>query len=207
MDNCCHNKQNDLEKTAQSHRKVLWTVLIINAVMFFVEISFGIISNSLALVGDSLDMLGDAITYGSSILAVGMSNVRKAKVAKLKAWIMLIFGLTISMRCIYKAIYPEIPTFEIMFLIGITALLANLFCLFLLTRHRDDDINMKSVWICSRNDIIANSSVLLAAIFVMYFKTSIPDLMVGIGLTVLFIRSALGIFREVRTTTQKTLLS
>ena len=197
MDHCCHSKQQELEKTAKEHKKVLWTVLFINLIMFFVEISFGILSQSIALIGDSLDMLGDAITYGSSILVVGMSTLRKAKVAKLKAWIMLIFGLTIAVRCIYRAFNPVIPTFEIMFFIGMMALIANVVCLFLLTRHRNDDINMRSVWICSRNDIIANTSVLVAALVVLYFESGIPDLIVGTALTVLFIRSANGIFKDV----------
>ena len=200
MGHCCHKKQNDLEKTAQRHTKVLWIVLIINATMFFIEIAFGLLSNSLALMGDSLDMLGDAITYGSSILVVGMSTIIKARVAKLKAWIMLVFGLVISARCIYKSFFPEAPNFEIMFSVGSIAFLANLLCLLILTKHRDDDINMKSVWLCSRNDIIANFSVLIAAFAVLYLGTAVPDLIVGLGLTVLFIRSAIGIFKEVNLT-------
>ena len=100
MSNCCHNKQDDLEKTAKEHKRILWAVLIINLAMFFVEIAYGFMSNSQALIGDSLDMLGDAITYGSSILVVGMSVDAKAKVASLKAWIMLLFGLFISGQCI-----------------------------------------------------------------------------------------------------------
>jgi Co/Zn/Cd efflux system component len=205
MENCCHSKQKELEKTAQRHKSVLWIVLFINLIMFVVELLFGIVSNSLALVGDSLDMLGDAITYGSSILVVGMSAIKKARVASLKAWIMLIFGLAISLRCIYKAMHPEVPTFDLMLSIGVLALFANFICLLMLKKHKEDDINMKSVWICSRNDIIANSSVILAAFAVLYTGSSIPDLIVGAGLTILFTRSAVVIFREVNSTiNQKT---
>ena len=164
--------------------------------MFFVELICGWISNSLALVGDSLDMLGDAVTYGSSLLVVGLGTVQKAKVAKLKAWIMLIFGFVISARCLYRGINPVVPDFSFMFWIGSLALIMNLICLVVLTRHRDDDVNMRSVWICSRNDIIANTSVLLAALAVSMTGSPYPDVIVGAGLAYLFTRSALKIFAE-----------
>ena len=196
MTSCCGGKEEELEKTARRHRKVLWTVLAINFVMFFVESVLGIISNSSALIADSLDMLGDTVTYASSIAVVGMGVGKKARVAKLKAWIMLGFGLLISIRCLYRVIYPELPAFDIMVVVGTGALLANLFCLYLLTAHRDDDINMKSVWICSRNDIVANVSVILAAIVVLFTSSPIPDLVVGLGLAFLFTKSAFGILKE-----------
>src|SRR5690606_198056 len=97
----------------------------------------------------------------------------------------------------------ELPHFEIMFTVGIAALAANLACLFLLTKHREDDINMRSVWICSRNDIIANSSVLAAAGAVLLVGSPIPDLIVGVGLAILFTNSAFGIFRDVRLSAQE----
>lgn len=196
MGDCCHNKEKDLAKTATDHRSVLWTVLIINLIMFFVELASGWISNSMALVGDSLDMLGDAITYGSSIMVIGLGVQEKARVARLKATIMLVFGLVISGRCIYRGLNPVVPEFNVMFSIGALALIMNLICLFLLTRHRDDDINMRSVWICSRNDIIANTSVLVAAGAVYFLASPYPDLVVGIGLAFLFTKSSIKIFRE-----------
>lgn len=197
---CCHKKQEDLESTAKEHKKTLWIVLIINLLMFFVELVFGILSNSAALLADSLDMLGDAITYGSSIVVVSMSVTKKAKVAFLKAWIMLIFGLVVSAKCIYKAFALEAPDTSMMISVGGLAFLANLTCLILLNRHKNSDINMKSVWICSRNDIIANTSVICAGFAVAYFHTPYPDILVGIGLSVLFIHSALGIFKDVKET-------
>ncbi|MEZ4742323.1 MAG: cation transporter [Bdellovibrionota bacterium] len=195
MGSCCPS-DGELEQTAKKHRKILWMVLIINALMFFVELTFGVIGDSLALVGDSLDMLGDAVTYGSSLAVVGMGPKEKASVAKLKASIMLFFGLAIAARSFYKAIDPVIPDFSFMVSVGSIALIANLFCLFLLTRHRDDDINMKSVWVCSRNDIVANVSVLVAAAVVFLTKSPWPDLAVGFGLTVLFLSSAIKIFKD-----------
>ena len=198
MGSCCDGKAEALESAARSHRRVLWIVLVINIVMFATELTLGIISGSIALVGDSLDMLGDAVTYGSSILVLGQSLKKKAKVAKLKAWIMLAFGLVISLNCFYRALFPEVPQFDIMLATAIAALSANLVCLYLLTSHKEDDINMRSVWICSRNDIIANSSVLLAAGAVFYFESAIPDIIVGVGLTILFTRSALAILKDAK---------
>ena len=203
MGSCCHNKEKDLEKTVERHRNVLWIVLVINALMFFVEMTFGLMAQSVALVADSLDMLGDAVTYGTSIVVVGMGTSQKASVAKLKAWIMLIFGLFVAGRCILKAFAPVTPEFTIMVWVGLVALGANLICLWMLNKFREDDINMKSVWICSRNDIIANTSVLLAALVVSLTASGWPDLLVGCGLTVLFVRSAMGIFADVRQTRQK----
>lgn len=196
--NCCHNKQEELEKKSVEHRNVLWIVLIINAIMFFVEMYFGILAESVAVIGDSLDMLGDSITYASSIAVVGMVIGKKARVAELKGWIMLIMGISILVQAGYRILHPGIPDHGIMTAVGIVALVANLTCLYLLTRHRDDDINMKSVWLCSRNDIIANCSVLAAAGLVLWSGTFWPDLIVGLGLTVLFTRSAFLVITESR---------
>lgn len=196
MGDCCQGENTTIEKLARDHRVVLWTVLVINLVMFGAEAIAGWLASSSALIGDSLDMLGDAVTYGSSIAVVGRAGDKKASVARLKAWIMLIFGLVISARCLYRAAFPVMPDFGVMLLVGGAALVANLICLGLLTRHRNDDINMKSVWICSRNDIIANTAVLAAAGLVFGLASPLPDLFVGIGLAFLFTRSALMIFRE-----------
>ena len=196
--NCCHNKQEDLEKKSLEHKNVLWTVLVINAIMFFVEMYFGIVSGSVAVIGDSLDMLGDSITYASSIAVVGLAIGKKARVAELKGWIMLIMGISILVQAAYRILHPSTPDHGIMTAIGIAALIANLSCLYLLTRHRDDDINMKSVWLCSRNDIIANCSVLVAAGLVLWSGTFWPDLIVGLGLTILFTRSAYQVISESR---------
>lgn len=198
MGSCCHNKEDDLETTVKNHRKVLRTVLWINAVMFGVELSTGLFAESLSLVSDSLDMLGDAVTYASSILVVGASFVKKAKVARLKASIMMIFAIIVFGEGIYKFLNPTVPSFSIMLGISILALAANLICLYLLVSHKDDDINMRSVWVCSRNDIVANTSVIGAAMLVYLTQSPLPDMLVGACLAVLFTHSALGIFKEAR---------
>ena len=196
MGSCCDSKDKELDSMLKNHRNVLWIVLLINLVMFFIELSAGVIAKSLALTSDSLDMLGDTITYGSSIVVLGSSIGKKVWVARLKAWIMLIFGLSVSAHCIYRFFNPSLPELGIMFGVGSMALCANLICLALLAKHKKDDINMKSVWICSRNDIIANSSVLLAALVIYFSRSPIPDLIVGAGLAVLFTKSAITVFKD-----------
>ncbi len=196
-DKCCGDSKsiNDL---ASRQAKVLWIVFAINLVMFFLEFIYGWIANSTALIGDSLDMLGDVLAYGSSLIVVNKGLSSKVIASKFKAYTMVVLGLLVLSRAIYRFIFPTIPEVELMTIVGFTALIANLVCLFLLTRHKDDDINFKSVWVCSRNDIIANVSVLCAALLVYKFHTPLPDLLVGFGITFLFIKSASGILREAK---------
>ena len=195
-DACCHNKSEELEKVAAKQTRVLWIVLAINAVMFAVELSSGLISKSLALTGDSLDMAGDAMTYATSIYVVGKAMSAKASVARLKALIMLVSGALVVFQALGRFLNPADPNVAIMTGIGILALGMNLICLVLLSKHKTDDINFSSVWICSRNDIIANTSVIFAAGIVALTASRWPDLVVGLGLAVLFTRSAWTIYTE-----------
>lgn len=196
MGDCCQNKSCELETMAKDHSKVLWTVLAVNVIMFFVEAVSGIKAGSTALLGDSLDMFGDSVAYGSSLYVLRGGAAGKAKAARLKGGIMLATGAIILGRAIYHSFQPGLPEADVMSWIGLVALAANSFCLFLLWRHRDDDVNMKSVWICSRNDIVANVSVLAAAALVWGLQSKIPDVVVGVGLSVLFVKSALSVLKE-----------
>jgi len=197
-DSCCSNKESEMEGLASRQASVLWIVLIINGIMFFAEFLFGWLSNSTALIGDSLDMLGDALAYGSSIYVVNRSLDSKISASRFKAYLMIFLGVLVFSRAVFRFIFQVVPEVEIMAIIGLTALVANLICLALLTRHKDDDINFASVWVCSRNDIIANTGVLFAAAFVYYFKASWPDLIIGLIITILFLRSAAGILKEAK---------
>jgi cation diffusion facilitator family transporter len=190
MSDCCQKKSCELEKLAKRQSKVLWIVLGVNAVMFVVELSSGIQSNSLSLTGDSLDMLGDAIAYGSSLYVIDRGRRSQAKSAMLKGAIMFLSAVVVFSRATYQAFFYTTPEIQVMSAIGFIALCTNLFCLFLLTRHRNDNINMSSVWLCSRNDIIANISVLVAAGGVFITGKSWPDLVVGLFLTFVFAKSA-----------------
>ncbi|MCD8488084.1 MAG: cation transporter [Desertifilum sp.] len=189
-DSCCQNKLCELEKLSQQQSRVLWTVLGINAVMFGVELVSGIWSNSLALTSDSLDMLGDALAYGSSLYVLHKGSKAQAQAALFKGGIMFLSAIAVFARAFYQLAFDAPPELKVMGVIGIVALTTNLICLYLLTRHRNDNINMSSVWLCSRNDIIANTSVLGAAGLVYLTHSALPDIAVGIFLAFIFAKSA-----------------
>lgn len=193
MANCCNDKACEIEALQKRQSSVLKIVLIINAVMFAVELTAGLISGSVSLVADSLDMLGDALVYGFSIYVVARGARLKAIAAIFKGGIMAAFGLFVLVQAVYRIVFPHVPVFETIGAIGLLALAANSLCLFLLWRHRADDINMRSVWLCSRNDIIANVSVLFAAGGVWLTQSGWPDILVGLALSALFLRSALSV--------------
>lgn len=189
-DHCCQKKSAALDNLSKQQSNVLWIVLGINAVMFCVELLAGMWSNSLALTGDSLDMLGDAIAYGSSLYVINRGSKAHARSAMLKGGIMFLSAVFVFARAAYQLTLNTPPELRVMSGIGLVALCANLVCLYLLTRHRNDNINMSSVWLCSRNDIIANTSVLVAAGLVYLTHSSLPDIAVGIFLAFVFAKSA-----------------
>lgn len=189
-DHCCQAKACEVAKLKERQAKVLWSVLLINAVMFVVEFGAGIRAASLSLTGDSLDMLGDALVYASSLYVIHKSAKAQAGAALLKGLIMFLFAIAVFARATYQLFAGASPAGAIMGAVGVLALLANLLCLLLLTRHRNDNLNMSSVWLCSRNDIIANTSVLAAAVLVLFTHSILPDLAVGLLLTVVFAKSA-----------------
>lgn len=198
MGDCCQNKSCDLEQMNKSQAKVLWIVLAINAVMFVVEFGGGIYSRSLALSGDSLDMLGDAIAYGSSIYVINKGRRAKALSASFKGFIMVASAFAVLGQAIYKLLSPTTPEVPVMSALTLLALVANITCLALLTRFKNTDLNMSSVWLCSRNDLIANTSVLAAAGLVAITKSHWPDLIVGLGITALFLKSGLSVLGGAR---------
>ena len=190
-DHCCQKKIKDYENIQKQHSNVLWIVLFINLIMFVIELVNGFICKSHALTGDSLDMLGDALVYGSSIFVIYKSEYAQARVALLKGFIMLGFAFFVLLRGLYKLQNWSIPLHQTMFSIGILALVANLSCLYLLTKYKKDNLNMSSVWLCSRNDIIANSSILVAALITGIYPSPLPDILVGFVLTFFFTKSSL----------------
>lgn len=196
MSDCCSDKASELEALRQRQTLVLKIVLVINAAMFIVEFSAGFVSGSTSLLADSLDMLGDALVYGFSLYAVAQSQRTKALSALLKGAIMAGFGLLAAGQVIYKLAVPQVPSYEVIGVIGLLALAANSICFVLLWRHRANDINMRSVWLCSRNDILANGAVLAAAGGVWLTGRSWPDLVIGIAIAALFLKSATTVLSE-----------
>ncbi len=195
MTDCCNDKACEIEALRNRQSSILKTALGINAVMFIVELTAGLIGGSVSLLADSLDMLGDALVYGFSIYVVARGARMKAMAALFKGGIMAAFGLFVLGQAIYKILFPHVPAFEAIGGIGLLALAANSFCFVLLWRHRADDINMSSVWLCSRNDIMANVAVLFAAVGVWLTHSGWPDILVGLALAALFLRSALFVLR------------
>jgi cation diffusion facilitator family transporter len=196
MDSCCESKSEELELLKAGHKKVLQIVLVINVVLFIVEVTAGLLANSTALLADSLDMLGDSLVYGFSLYVLWRSAEWKAVAAILKGAIMAVFGVGVLIEAAYKMLADVVPSAETMGLIGLLVLFGNGLCFLLLYRHRSDDLNMRSTWLCSRNDIIANVSVLVAAGGVAYFRAIWPDVLIGAVIAVLFLRTAVTVLRE-----------
>jgi len=196
MDACCEQKAQEITTLRVEHRKVLVVVLVINAVLFVVEATAGVLAHSTALLADSLDMLGDSLIYGFSLYVLCRSAEWKAIAAVFKGAVMAAFGVGVLAEAIYKTTAGVVPVAETMGIIGVLVLLGNGLCFLLLFRHRSDDLNMRSTWLCSRNDIIANISVLVAAVGVKVLNASWPDILIGAAIAVLFLRSAFTVLSE-----------
>jgi cation diffusion facilitator family transporter len=191
MDECCA-----IHPVHAQQRRVLHVVLWINLAMFLVELVAGLIAHSTALLADSVDMLGDAIVYGFSLYVIGRAPVWQARAALLKGIIMAVFGVGIVAEVVAKLVRGLRPEAEIMWTVALVALVANASVLAFLWRHRADDMNMRSVWLCSRNDVIANGGVLLAALGVSLTGAAWPDILVGLAIAALFGASAVSVIRE-----------
>jgi Co/Zn/Cd efflux system component len=179
-------------------RGTLRSVLGINAVMFVVIVVAAFYGKSSSLLADSLDNLGDALTYGLSLYAVSRGATVKAKVALFKGALIFLAALAVIGQVVYKQFVPSVPVFEVMGLFSLLGLAANSVCLFLLWRHRHEDVNMSSVWECSRNDIASNISVFVAAGAVWYTSAAWPDTVVALALAGLLLRSALRVIAAAR---------
>jgi Co/Zn/Cd efflux system component len=195
MADCCEDKSCALEQLRDRQSRTLKTVLAINAVMFAVVLAAGLYASSTALLADSLDNLGDALTYALSLYAVGRSQRAKGRVSLFKASLILGAALFVLAQVAYKMRHPGVPLFEAMGAVGLLALTANGTCLALLWKHRAEDVNMSSVWECSRNDIAGNLAVLVAAAAVWLVGAGWPDLLIGALLAVLFLRSGVRVLR------------
>jgi Co/Zn/Cd efflux system component len=191
MDECC-----EVREIPREQRRILQVVLLINAVMFLTEAVAGVIAHSTALFADSLDMLGDAIVYGFSLYVIGRGVAWQARAALLKGLTMAAFGIGLLVQVAFKIAHGVTPTVEVMGLVGTLAFAANLCCLALLWRRRGDDINMRSAWICSRNDVVGNAAVLVAAGAVAVTGSPWPDIVIGLLVASVFGRSALQVVRE-----------
>ncbi len=195
---CCSAKSTTLETLARQRdqRRVLVIVLAINAAMFVLEFGAGIIAGSAALMADASDMLGDAVVYAVSLYALARSDRWKAGAAMLKGVVILALGVGIAITVVAKVQSGVPPSSTLMLMFGGLALIANLICLSLLTRFRHQDVNMSSTWECSRNDVINNCGVLVAAGLVWWLASPWPDILIGGLMALIFLRSALRVIAE-----------
>lgn len=196
MANCCEDKGCEVTALRDKHGRVLWMVLVINAVMFFVEGSAGIVAHSTSLLADALDMLGDALVYAFSLFVLARSTRWQTSAALLKGTFMLFFGFGVLGEAAHKVFNPIMPDVETMGIVAGVALAANLVCFFLLYGHRGDNLNMRSTWLCSRNDLIANAGVLAAAGGSLLLASRWPDIIIGCIIASLFLSSALSVLRQ-----------
>lgn len=196
MAGCCHEDDHNLRTLSERQSRVLWAVLLINTGMFFVEFVSGWLAGSTALLGDSLDMLGDALVYGLSLFALTRGARWKAVSATFKGGVMAVFGVVVLAEVARKIAFGAVPDPGWMAVVGALALAMNVICFVLINRHRSDDINLRSAWICSRNDLFANSGVLLAAALVAVSGSPWPDIIIGLVIAGVFLRSAMGVLHE-----------
>ena len=195
MSGCCGHDAK-FEGVSDDYKRRLWIVIAINAAMFAVEMTAGQLARSQALQADALDFLGDALTYGISLAVIGASIRVRTNAALAKALSLLLMGLWVLGSTIYRVIYVGVPEAEIRGMIGLLALIANLASVMLLVRYKDGDANVRSVWLCSRNDAIGNVAVMIAALGVWGTATGWPDLIVAGIMASLFLSSAVQIFRQ-----------
>ena len=196
MSGCCDGKV--FEGMSDGYKRALLAVILINAVMFFVEITAGLKSGSQALLADALDFAGDSATYTISLLVIGSSLRMRAVASLFKGASLGLIAAIILGTSLYRFLGDMVPAAETMGLIGFVALLANLTSLLILMRWRDGDSNVRSVWLCSRNDAIGNVGVIIAGIVVAITGAAWPDLLVAVLLATLFLRSAVSIISQAR---------
>ncbi|MCO5132950.1 MAG: cation transporter [Phyllobacteriaceae bacterium] len=191
-----HHDEAVFEGMSDDYRRRLIAVIVINAAMFVVEMAAGYLARSQALQADALDFFGDSLTYGLSLAVIGMPLATRANVALLKGASLLAMGLWVLGSTAWKVLYTGVPEAEIMGLIGFLALAANVASVILLIAYKDGDANVRSVWLCSRNDAIGNVAVMIAALGVWGTATGWPDLIVAAIMASLFLSSAWQIINQ-----------
>ena len=184
------------EGQSVGYKRVLWLVIAVNGAMFAIEMAAGAFADSRALQADALDFLGDTATYAITLLAIGASLHTRASVAVVKGISLAALGLWVLGTTAYEAVAPGLPKAEVMGIVGFLALAANLASVLLLLRYRAGDANVRSVWLCSRNDAIGNVAVVIAAGAVWLFGSAWPDLVVAAMISSLFLWSAASITRQ-----------
>ena len=196
MAGCCGSDDVAFDGMSAAYRRILWTVIAINGVMFGVETFAGHTAGSQALKADALDFLADSLTYGVSLWAIGRSGKTRALAALAKGVSLALMGLWVLGSTAYQVMVLGVPEASLMGAVGLLACAANLLSVMLLLRYKDGDANVRSVWLCSRNDAIGNLGVVAAAGLVYFTSSGIPDLVVAGAMAGLFCWSAREIIRR-----------
>ncbi len=196
MDCCDHCHSPDPHRRNTAYRHVLWVVLCINAMMFLIEIGAGVVAGSASLQADALDFFGDAANYAISLFVVGMALRYRAMAALAKGTSMGLFGLWIIETAAWHAVHGTLPNAFTMGAVGFVALGANAASFGLLWAYRGGDANMRSAWICTRNDVLGNFAVLLAAAGVFGTGTGWPDIIVAAIMASLALQGAWLVIRQ-----------
>jgi Co/Zn/Cd efflux system component len=198
----CHNHTTQDDAEAQAaldsprYRRVLWIALIVNAAMFALEIGAGWRSGSVALLADAIDFFGDAANYGVTLAVLSMGLVWRARAALLKGASMFLFGLFVAGKAVWALQSGTPPEALTMGVVGLLALLANVGVAALLYAFREGDANMRSVWLCSRNDAIGNVAVMAAALGVFGTASAWPDLAVAAVMAALAVTAGWSVWRQ-----------
>jgi Co/Zn/Cd efflux system component len=197
MEHCCET-EHAFDGTSAAYKRVLWVVIVLNGAMFLVETGAGVLAKSMALRADALDFLGDSVTYAISLMVIGAALRWRARAAMFKGLSPGVVGLWVFGATLYHTLVTGQPEPVTMGLIGTLALVVNVASAALLYRFRDGDSNVRSVWLCSRNDAIGNVAVLVAAVLVKLTATPWPDLIVAAGMAALFLKGSIAIVRHAR---------
>lgn len=188
----------NVEIKNKKESKVLIVLLAINAFMFFVEITIGIFSESTALIADSLDMLADATIYGIGLYAVGRSPLVKINAARISGIFQMILGGVVSIDVFRHLVWGSEPESYLMISVGIAALIANLVCLSLISKHREGEVHMRASWIFSKNDVIANLGIIVGGLLVYILDSRYPDLIIGLAISIIVIRGGIHIVKDAK---------
>lgn len=197
-DHCCASKCTPAAAQDQRYRRILWIALVVNAAMFFIELAGGVRSGSASLLADAVDFFGDAANYGVSLAVLSMAAAWRSRAALAKGLCMGLFGLFVLGKTLFGIAAGTMPEAMVMGRIGVLALLANLGVALLLYAYRAGDANMRSVWLCTRNDAIGNAAVLLAALGVSGTGSGWPDWLVAALMGTLALSASVSIVRRAR---------
>ena len=195
---CCSTPRPPKHAPSPRYRRVVWTALGVNAVMFLVEVAGGLQAGSVSLLADSLDFLGDAANYGLSLAVLSLGLAWRARAAVVKGLSMGLFGVFVLARSGWTAVTGAAPDPLTMGTVALLALAANLAVAFLLYAYRDGDADMRSVWLCSRNDALGNLAVMAAALGVFGTGSAWPDLLVAAIMALLALSAAIEVLRQAR---------